>query len=304
VYMEIVNQVIEGAVAEYSKAQGISKSKVLKEIREHIDKTGREHRRDEPEIDYEESLCRLGYLFRHAPANATLFERALGLSGALKGKLRAAKGSTLQICSVGGGPGTELLGLAKYLFLNPAWMPRSIRFTVLDSVHQWNETWQQLADAVEKKLLLAPGSKIDSLSIAPAFLPLDVVEEKSYRSLSLQFSKADLIVFNYLFSENKTFLDDASAAVARLARAASPGCVFVVIDRLEIEGSFTRNVVKMFTDAGFAKPVVHKLGGRLDDDEQTRDMSKTLRDELGSPRTRFFNPDRSPTVFWFEAVKS
>lgn len=115
-------------------------------------------------------------------------------------------------------------------------MPRHIRFTVLDSVHQWNETWQQLADEVEKKLLAAVESKSDSPSIAPAFLTLDVVDEESYRSLSLQFGKTEFVVFNYLFSENKTSLDEAAAAIARLAKSASPGCVFVVIDRLEIGG--------------------------------------------------------------------
>jgi hypothetical protein len=53
-YMEIVNTLLEGAIAEYSKLQNIAQSKVLKKIREHIDKTQKEHRRDEPEISYEE----------------------------------------------------------------------------------------------------------------------------------------------------------------------------------------------------------------------------------------------------------
>lgn len=195
---------------------------------------------------------------------------------------------------MGGGPGTELLGLAKYLQLSPLSVPGTIEFTVLDSVPQWAETWQQLAEAVSA-----------SLSINRTFLPLDVVNKKSYKGFAFQFNKADIVIFNYLFSENKTLLDGASAAIEVLANAALVGSVFVVIDRLEIDGLFTKNVVKVFTNAGFPKPTVHRLGGHLDSDEQTRDMSEILRKELGSPRTRFFNPqDRSPTAFWFELVKS
>lgn len=55
------------------------------------------------------------------------------------------------MCAVGGGPGTELLGLAKYLLRKPGF-PKRIAFTLLDSVPQWAETWQQLADAVEEEL--------------------------------------------------------------------------------------------------------------------------------------------------------
>src|SRR5690606_25196920 len=115
-------------------------------------KTATEHRRDEPAIDYDDALCRLGYLYRHAPANATLFEQVLLGSGELRGKIRDAAHNVLRIFAIGGGPGTELLGLAKYLLRRQRSIPRKIRFTVLDNVPHWGETWEQLAEAVEDEL--------------------------------------------------------------------------------------------------------------------------------------------------------
>src|ERR1700719_3254923 len=114
-YIDIVKAVLEEAAELYASNSGMTMPEVLESIKDHIDNTSREHRKDEPDIEYNDALCRLGYLYRHAPANATLFERVLAESGQLRTKLRAAKQGSIHICSVGGGPGTELLGLAKYL---------------------------------------------------------------------------------------------------------------------------------------------------------------------------------------------
>src|SRR5258707_11394015 len=101
-------------------------SEVLAKIRAHIDCTAKEHQKDEPEIQYEDALCRLGYLYRHATANATLFELVLGESGELRAAVRQSVEQRINICTVGGGPGTELLGLAKFLLRTTPGFPRKI----------------------------------------------------------------------------------------------------------------------------------------------------------------------------------
>lgn len=76
-YVDLIRRVLEQAVDAYAKATGMAVSEVLASIRTHIDNTAKEHQKDEPDIKYEEALCRLGYLYRHATANATLFELVL-----------------------------------------------------------------------------------------------------------------------------------------------------------------------------------------------------------------------------------
>ena len=73
--------------------------------------------------------CRLGYLYRHAPANATLFEQVLLGSGELGQGLRDADRRILHVCAIDGGPGTEFLGLAKFLIRRSGSVPRKIAFT-------------------------------------------------------------------------------------------------------------------------------------------------------------------------------
>ena len=112
-YIELVRHVIDQAVDRHVSRSGKPLIQVLGEIKAHIQTTSREHRKDEPEIRYDDPLCRLAYLYMHAAANATLFERVIWGSDNLKFKISSASGGILNVCSMGGGPGTELLGLGK-----------------------------------------------------------------------------------------------------------------------------------------------------------------------------------------------
>lgn len=133
---------------------------------------------------------------------------------------------------------------------------------------------------------------------------MDVLKAESYTSYAYQFSGFQIVIFNCLFSENKTRLTEAKCAVARLHALAPKGCVFLVIDRLENNPAFKDGVVA-FCNEIFKKEVsVHTLNGTLDRDEQTSAMGELFNSMLGNPRVKFFTDGyRSPTVFWFTAVK-
>ena len=133
-YIEIVRQVVEAAVSTYANSNSQTVAEVLSKIREHVEHTRTEHFNDEPSIDYNDPLCRLGYLYRHVPAQATLFDHVLSIADEVWPKSTEADQHVLRVCAAGGGPGTELLGIAKYLLHRPHKMPRKIEFTVLDNV--------------------------------------------------------------------------------------------------------------------------------------------------------------------------
>ena len=300
-YIMLVRQIVEEAVSTFADDNGLSESEVLRRIWEHVDHTASEHSSDEPSIDYEDPLCRLGYLYRHAAANATLFENVLTGSDDISRKFRDTNQGVLNICAVGGGPGTELLGIAKYLTRQSKDMPRKIAFTVVDNVSHWAETWQHLADVVE--------GWFDSSSLgvnppifAPAFLRIDGLDSSSYRNYSYQFRKADIVVCNYLFSENKSRLSEARPAVKRLHKLTPSGCVFVVIDRRENNRDFEDRVVDLFESVFGHDIVTNTYNGTIDGDEQASDMGEELIGALGYPRIKFFTQvNRDPTVFWFVA---
>ena len=302
-YIELVRRVIEDAVALHVVETQQTSEEVLREISEHIDATSREYRRDEPEISYGDPLCRLGYLYMNAAANATLFEKVIGASIDLRCIIDSSGQNTLNVCSLGGGPGTELLGLAKHLLRFPDIVPpRKITFTVIDNVLEWAETWHQLADAVEEEFRSSFGQDdIEPPAIAPTFLPLDVLNPSSYQKFAYQFKKVDVVVFNYLFSENKTRLASAKPALEQLARITSDECIFVVIDRLERDLRFTNELVDLFASVFGVEINYHKMGGTLDGDEQTSEMGVMFTSTLKrTPRVKFFTDMyKDPTVFWF-----
>ena len=176
-YIEIIRRVLEEAICLYGESSRKSKGEVLKEINAHIERTSSEHWKDEPQIQYDDPLCRLGYLFMHATANATLFERVIEDSDVLRLKISNASQDVLNICSMGGGPGTELLGLAKYLVKRPELTPpRKISFSVIDNVSAWADTWTPLAEATEGELRSSLNRNgMELPTVAPMFLPHDVL---------------------------------------------------------------------------------------------------------------------------------
>ncbi len=302
-YIELVRRVIEQAVALHAANTQQTKEEVLETIREHIEATSDEYWNVEPKVKYDDPLCRLGYLYMNVPINATLFETVLRESDNLRQKMKDAAQGVLNICSLGGGPDTELLGIAKRLLRYPnVAPPGKIFFTVIDTVPQWAETWQQLAAAVEQQLSssLSPHG-VQPPTINQTFLPFNVLASSSYQDFAFQFTNTDILVFNYLFSENKTKLSEAQQALERLAQITPKDCSVVVIDRLENNQQFTSDVASLFASAFGVQVNVNTLSGTLDGDEQTSEMGQMLLDTFKRrPRIKFFtNLHRNPTVFWF-----
>ena len=132
-YIEIIRRVLEEAICLYGESSQKSKNEILTEVNAHIVATSSEHRQAEPQIQYEEPLCRLGYLYSCMAQRMPLFlKKQYRIPTVLRLKIENASQGVLKICSMGGGPGTELMGLAKYLrkpsrILTP---PRKISFTV------------------------------------------------------------------------------------------------------------------------------------------------------------------------------
>ncbi len=302
-YIELVRDIVLKSIERHVRNSGLAREQVLEQIKNHILDTSDEYFKEIPVIEYQNPLCRLGYLYMNAPANATLFERVLNLSQDAQDKVASASDGVLSVCSLGGGPGTEMLGLAKhYLQRRDLQPPRKIAFTVLDNISEWSDTWSELGEAAENELRTSLSfDPAMAPTIAPMFLPYDVMDGTQFDLIQFQLERADIVVFNYLLSENKSRLATANPALARLRDLCSPGCCFVVIDRLERNTTFTNDVVHLFEDV-FGLNIQHQMiGGTLDGDEQVNDMGDMLLETLGRfPRVTFRTKlAQHPTVFWF-----
>ena len=276
--------------------------RVAEKIDRHIETTSKEYYKPAPAIAYSDPLCRFGYLYMNVVVNATVFEKTVMSSVDLKAKIKETGEGTLNVCSLGGGPGTELLGLSKYLLHRTSdTPPTKIVFNVIDNIHEWTETWHLMADAVEADFQSGMKGPVIPI-IAPTFLHFDVLDHDSYKNYSSYFRRADIIVLNYLLSENKTRLDDTVRNTLNyLSASISDDCTILVIDRLENDGRFQRDVTDVLQSVFGDGVVTHPMAGRLDRDEDMKVLKGLLGFKLErTPRENFRTPlMRNPTVFWF-----
>lgn len=260
VYFESLKQVLDQTISRYCRKKQVSSNEIDRLIVQHITNTDNQHDSPSPDIDYDEPLCRIGYLYVHAGVNATLFERTINQSKDLSSFINRRSNSSLSICAVGGGPGTELLGLTKY-FLLQGCLPAELEFTILDSVPHWSETWGQLADVCQSLLFDRFGL---ACVIHRSFQTMDTVDAKSYQNYGWLFEETDIFVYNYLLSENQIRLDDFQNAFAEMIADASSGCFFVIIDRLERNSDFRNRVTELVSRSSLQICNEFELGGGAD----------------------------------------
>jgi hypothetical protein len=301
-YFIAVKNVLDHCIPQYATRLGLTVEEVYRRIGEHIEKTRNEHRSPDPSIDYEDPLCRLGYLYVHVGANAALFEKSLVRTRHLALAVESAASGVLTVCAVGGGPGTELLGLSRFIAETLDTPPSRLSFTVLDRVAQWGESWSNLADQC-RSILQARFAAPASPSVESNFQPIDVTDPGSYANYGWLFGQTDIFVFNYLVSENKVRMDAFRKALAAIVSASRSGSTYVFIDRLEADGAFSASTKQAIQDVGLASVKDFTIDGCMADSESDLgDYPKRLN---ARPRRWFRTQyNRDPTVFVVVAQKT
>ena len=218
-YFETVKLVLDHAIASYCHQKGVEQEQVDQDIVAHIIDTANQHQNPDPSIDYANPLCRLGYMYVHAGVNATLFELTIKKSPSLSTIINGRANDKISVCAVGGGPGTELLSLAKYSLTTKS-APCDIEFTVLDNIPEWAESWTQLGTIVQDRMRSALNTKV---SVSKSFLQMDVTSPTSYKSYAWLFEGIDIFVFNYLLSENQVHLETFRDALDEMVAKAPEG---------------------------------------------------------------------------------
>src|ERR1700733_10692819 len=101
------------------------------------------------QVDYDHPAARFAYMFAYSPCHTYLVYRTI----ANVPKLRLLfERPTLNIACLGGGPGSDLLGIAKYILSQDADRPY-LRFSVLDRQPGWENCWRHLHDSIAGHIL-------------------------------------------------------------------------------------------------------------------------------------------------------
>lgn len=166
----------------------------------------------ECKIDYADPVIRFAYIYKYVTAHADYVCSLIGSTGLVK----LFNEKELDISCIGGGPGSDLVGILKCV--EKSGKTPAFRFNLLDRENTWAEAWWD----VDKKI-----STPFKLNVN--FLALDVTKEKSW-SQHRKYLRANLFTLIYFVSETFGFRDEAAEYYADLFDHAAKDAYFLYID--------------------------------------------------------------------------
>ena len=190
-------------------------------------------------IDFARAENRFAYIYKYTTAHADyvmqMFRDYPPLSNLFKKKdLRAA--------CLGGGPGSDFLGILKYM-LNHG-KSATVMSYLYDKEDTWGESWSEIAPKI------GPNFKVFT-----TFQQIDVTVPGTWQNKQ-NFLKADLFTFVYFLSELHSFRVKAQPCFDHVFRAAKPGALFLFMDNNDATGQFCRWFEDMITPHNI--PVIQK----------------------------------------------
>ena len=171
-------------------------------------------------IDYKDPATRFAYVYKYVTAHADYLVQVLQQLRYERSGVVFDTG-TIRVTCVGGGPGSDIIGVLKYLDDYGVTEPvKSVVCYLLDKEHAWADTWTEVKHSL----------KLD-INVDSNFMPFDVTAPSSWQSQK-NFLKADLFTLSYFVSEVKSL--DTNGQVSKfwstLFQDAKIGALFVYID--------------------------------------------------------------------------
>lgn len=184
--MQLIKLVLDDAYAAINAPDESTKDALIKkELKNLSTEYGKLINKDGAPIDYSDPLKRFAYIYKYTVAHADYIMQLV--KGEKKLRELLAKES-VEVACLGGGPGSDLLGILKYLIHNRA-KQISLTCYIFDKERAWGDSWSDVA-----RLLKPP------FQVYPVFQQLDVTDAETWASYQ-KFLRADLFTLSYFLSE-------------------------------------------------------------------------------------------------------
>jgi hypothetical protein len=164
-------------------------------------------------ICYEDPVSRFAYIYEYVSSHANMVRGAICLADELK---ELFKKERVTASCIGGGPGSDLVGILKYLSRRSE--KPALTCYLLDRNKTWKECWCDLDGKLEINMRLST-----------SYMDLDVCEPDSYEPYS-KYLKADLFTFVYFVSEVFAHMKRAQPFFDHLFANVRPGALMLFID--------------------------------------------------------------------------
>ena len=184
--MQLIKLVLDDAYSSISAKTEAAKDKLIKaELETLSSEYAKLTTTTAKAIDYSDPIKRFAYIFKYTVAHADYIMQIIKNEEALR---RLIKASSVEVACLGGGPGSDLLGILKYM-MAAAIQDTCITCYIFDKERAWGDSWSDVA-----RVLKAP------FNVYPVFQQMDVTDPTTWKSYS-KFLRADLFTLSYFVSE-------------------------------------------------------------------------------------------------------
>lgn len=164
-------------------------------------------------LDYSDPARRFAYLYRYTTSHANIVYNKINDHKSLR---ELFKEKRLMVSCIGGGPGSDFLGILKYCLKNQKKI--DLKCQIMDRDPAWSESWSDVDDKVKS-----------SFRLSTSYQPIDVADPNSWGKFNKHF-QADLFTLIYFVSEVYAVADKASDYFATLLSQMKPGAMLLYVD--------------------------------------------------------------------------
>lgn len=172
-------------------------------------------------LDYSTPTARFAYIYKYTVAHADYIKQLIEWQKELRDLF--TRGEVAVAC-LGGGPGSDLLGVLKYMLR--CGVKSTLTSYLFDRERAWGDSWSEVARPLKA-----------DFQLYPVFQQMDVTDSDTWQGYN-KFLRSDFFTLSYFLSEVWTLREQANDFFRHCFANAKAGSLFLFIDNNDAPGEF------------------------------------------------------------------
>jgi len=164
-------------------------------------------------IDYSSPVSRFAYIHKYTVAHGDNIRQIIAMTPQLSALFDK---ENLQVACLGGGPGSDFLGILKYMM--QAGKKNAVTCYLYDRERAWADSWSDVARLLEGEM-----------PFFPSFAQMDAADSSTYKAYH-RIKKCDLLTLSYFMSEMWKYRDKVEPFFEHCFSRAKSGALVLYVD--------------------------------------------------------------------------
>ncbi|HEC92432.1 MAG TPA: hypothetical protein ENI51_05495 [Candidatus Atribacteria bacterium] len=235
-YFHIVSSVLRDLIIKYSNDFEIEMVEIFNRLKFYCEEFEKHFSGQQSSIDYSNTICRMAYVLKYVPCFANIVENTINniFEQLIREKVEIRLPKVLKIIDLGGGPGSELLGLTKYFENRHPNEDFVLRFRLIDFVEAWQSSWIPIYSKIIDDFTNDYGNMHNwpILINQDFFLRVDLTNADEFRIYDSNVLGNNIYFINHVVSENNIFnnIERFIETLKEIIRFANENSIIIFID--------------------------------------------------------------------------